>query len=593
MSPFVLALMYLLAPVAWPTAKLLDYLLGEDHGTVYKKAGLKTLVSLHKTMGEAGHQLNADEVTIISAVLDLKDKAVGNIMTEMKDVFVLSVDDILDEETMDEILAMGYSRIPVHANHNPNDFVGMLLVKMLITYDPEDAKPVRDFALATLPETRPETSCLDIINFFQEGKSHMVLVSDNPGGDSGALGVVTLEDVIEELIGEEIIDESDVFIDVHKAIRRLNPAPRTRYREPKVPKGKVVSGSGEDMTNGQNGTLVDINENSDDVSRERTTEAPPPKSKAGITDYGSPRATTLMLRRRSSTQNSDKGTALRVSANAADVKEHLSHLGPSNLASRPRTTRYQNFKIKPGQTREPPTPSANIGIVTPRRVSDSGIAELNSGIGEGLVASAGKHASDGVQALHVGYGTLSQQGTPSQKRNEGQTEETSYFPAQSTDLPTITEPEAEPALEERSSRDTRPRSATRDSERSQSTIGSLRKRRNDDRSPGYSTRGPARSGSITENIIDVNGVRKVVLELTSSDESNGKDGDEEVRSPIRPTSSQHGSGETSQSNAETQLRGGGGGSEEANPSQTSKSKNKKKKKKKKNAGKGEQQPLLG
>lgn len=191
-----------MSPVAWPTAKLLDYLLGEEHGTIYKKAGLKTLVTLHKTMGEAGEQLNSDEVTIISAVLDLKGKHIGSIMTPIDDVFTMSTNDVLDEETMDLVLSQGYSRIPIHSADNPNNFVGMLLVKMLITYDPEDSKRVSDFALATLPETRPETSCLDIVNFFQEGKSHMVLVSDYPGEDHGALGVVTLEDVIEELIGE-------------------------------------------------------------------------------------------------------------------------------------------------------------------------------------------------------------------------------------------------------------------------------------------------------------------------------------------------------------------------------------------------------
>ena len=204
MSPLVLILMYILSPVAWPTAKLLDWLLGEDHGTTYKKAGLKTLVTLHKSLGADGEQLNSDEVTIISAVLDLKAKPVGDIMTPMEDTFTLSADTVLNEKTMEYILGAGFSRIPIHAPDNPRNFVGMLLVKILITYDPEDAKLVRDFALATLPETRPETSCLDIVNFFQEGKSHMVLVSDYPGEDHGALGVVTLEDVIEELIGEYV-----------------------------------------------------------------------------------------------------------------------------------------------------------------------------------------------------------------------------------------------------------------------------------------------------------------------------------------------------------------------------------------------------
>lgn len=216
MAPCVLALMYIMSPVAWPVAKLLDKLLGEDHGTTYKKAGLKTLVTLHKTLGDTSEQLNSDEVTIISAVLDLKEKPVGSIMTPMEDVFTMSADTVLDESTMDLILSQGYSRIPIHAPDNPVNFVGMLLVKMLITYDPEDCKRVRDFALATLPETRPETSCLDIVNFFQEGKSHMVLVSEYPSEDRGALGVVTLEDVIEELIGEYVVHNPEPFcLNIH------------------------------------------------------------------------------------------------------------------------------------------------------------------------------------------------------------------------------------------------------------------------------------------------------------------------------------------------------------------------------------------
>ena len=47
----------------------------------------------------------------------------------------------------------------------------MLLVKKLITYDPEDEQPVSHFQLSPLPETAPDTSCLDILNFFQEGRS--------------------------------------------------------------------------------------------------------------------------------------------------------------------------------------------------------------------------------------------------------------------------------------------------------------------------------------------------------------------------------------------------------------------------------------
>jgi metal transporter CNNM len=203
MAPLTRIVMWILAPVAYPTARLLDILLGEDHGTTYKKDGLKTLVTLHRSYGiSPDDRLNRDEVTIISAVLDLRAKPVGSIMTPMEDVFTLAADTVLNAEMMDTILSEGYSRVPIYAVNDPENFVGMLLVKTLITYDPEDCLRVDEFPLATLPETRPETSCLDIVNFFQEGKSHMVLVSSSPGEPYGALGVCTLEDVIEELIGE-------------------------------------------------------------------------------------------------------------------------------------------------------------------------------------------------------------------------------------------------------------------------------------------------------------------------------------------------------------------------------------------------------
>ncbi|KZZ86737.1 Cystathionine beta-synthase, core [Ascosphaera apis ARSEF 7405] len=152
----------------------------------------------------------------------------------MKYVFTLSRDAVLDEKTMDYILSAGYSRIPIHSVDNPLDFEGMLLVKTLITYDPEDAMQVKEFALATLPETKPDTSCLDILNYFQEGQSHMVLVSEDPTGSTGALGVVTLEDVMEELIGEEIIDESDIYIDNTSRIRRKPPSSSSGSIHPEV-----------------------------------------------------------------------------------------------------------------------------------------------------------------------------------------------------------------------------------------------------------------------------------------------------------------------------------------------------------------------
>ncbi|KAF9545592.1 hypothetical protein EC957_010677 [Mortierella hygrophila] len=220
----MLIVMYIMSPIAYPIAMLLDSWLGVHHGTTYRRTELKTLVSLHQVNGIG--ELTDDEVTIIASVLDLKEKPVSMVMTPLEDVFTLSEDAILDEELMEEIVSAGYSRIPIYRHDDPNNFIGMLLVKRLITYDPEDHIAVRQFTINSLPEAAPNTSCLDILNFFQEGRSHMAMVTSEPGGFGLPVGVITLEDVIEELLGEEIVDESDVYVDVHNKIRVIRKPTR-------------------------------------------------------------------------------------------------------------------------------------------------------------------------------------------------------------------------------------------------------------------------------------------------------------------------------------------------------------------------------
>ena len=163
-APLVHGAMILLAPVAWPTAKLLDYCLGEEHGTTYRKAELKTFVSLHQQIGT--EHLNDDEVTIIRAVLDLNDKTVADVMTPIEDVYTLPIDHVLDDAGVDELVQSGYSRVPIHENDRPDAILGMLLVKQLIQYDPEDAWPVSRFLLTPLPDTSPDLTLLEPCHLY-------------------------------------------------------------------------------------------------------------------------------------------------------------------------------------------------------------------------------------------------------------------------------------------------------------------------------------------------------------------------------------------------------------------------------------------
>ncbi|KAG2135098.1 hypothetical protein DEU56DRAFT_807792 [Suillus clintonianus] len=209
-APFVLCLMYLFAPVAYPIAKLLDYVLGQNEGHTYKKAELKSFLQFHRTGEEP---LRDDEISILNGVLELNTKNVETIMTPIEDVVTLSSDAILDHATVDAILTSGYSRFPIHEPGNPLSFQGLLLIKKLLVYDPARALPVSDFKLSILPEARPSINCFQALDYFQTGRAHLLLVSRTPGISGGGIGVITLEDIIEEIISEEIVDETDRYED--------------------------------------------------------------------------------------------------------------------------------------------------------------------------------------------------------------------------------------------------------------------------------------------------------------------------------------------------------------------------------------------
>ncbi|KAL7414209.1 hypothetical protein BDY24DRAFT_386188 [Mrakia frigida] len=222
-SPFVLFMMYAFAPVAWPIAKLLDYVLGANEEHTYKKAELKSFLQFHKTGEEP---LRDDEILILNGVLSLNQTSAGDIMTPIGDVMTLSVDTILDHDMLDKILLSGFSRIPIHEVGRPKSFIGMLLIKRLLTYNPEEALPVSSFPLSTLPEAKATINCFQALDYFQTGRAHLLLISDSPGKPEGALGVISLEDLIEEIIGEEIVDETDRYMSNtgKKAARRTSSA---------------------------------------------------------------------------------------------------------------------------------------------------------------------------------------------------------------------------------------------------------------------------------------------------------------------------------------------------------------------------------
>jgi len=247
-APAVLAMMFIFAPIAWPIAKLLDFVLGRDEAHTYKKAELKSFLAFHR-QGE--EPLRDEEIRILNGVLDLVNKSVEAIMTPMADVVTISADTVLDHDAVDFILRSGYSRIPVHQPGRPLAFVGLLLIKKLSVYDPSQCLPVSKFPLSILPEASPTINCFQALDYFQTGRAHLLLLSKTPGHEGGAIGVVTLEDIIEEMISEEIVDETDRYEDNQskRRARRLKDAKIMRgiveYRSSRANSQSTFRGTGE------------------------------------------------------------------------------------------------------------------------------------------------------------------------------------------------------------------------------------------------------------------------------------------------------------------------------------------------------------
>jgi metal transporter CNNM len=214
----VRVVMYLLFIFTYPLAKLLDVVLGKSQGVVYRRAELKELVELHGENAPGG-MLSKDEVTIIQGALDLQNKSLKSVMTEIAHVFSIDYHGKFDYRTMSQIMKAGHSRILIYEG-DKSHIIGMILAKSLVLLDPDDATPVRHVSIARVPKVDVKSSLFDMLNRFQEGNSHLALVVDTHHSDT-PLGIITLEDVIEELLQKDIVDETDVFVDMTSRVKVL------------------------------------------------------------------------------------------------------------------------------------------------------------------------------------------------------------------------------------------------------------------------------------------------------------------------------------------------------------------------------------
>ena len=161
------------------------------------------------TEGHRGGLLEEEAREMIEGVIDLGDADVAEIMTPRTDMNMLSIE-LTWDELLAETIETGHTRIPVYEK-NRDDIIGILYSKDLLpelaTGDPQSRTPVRDILRKPVfvPETKPVN---DLLHMFQQLRTHIAVVLDEYGGVSG---LVTIEDILEEIVGE-IVDEYDEVV---------------------------------------------------------------------------------------------------------------------------------------------------------------------------------------------------------------------------------------------------------------------------------------------------------------------------------------------------------------------------------------------
>ncbi len=145
-----------------------------------------------------------EEIRMISSVLDFSDAIVREVMVPRTDMVTLN-SELTTDEALDVILENGFSRVPL-TGRGVDDIVGLVYAKDLLRLvgSPPQSAPVAEISRPPyfVPETKPVR---DLLKDMQSSQFHMAIAVDEFGGIAG---LVTIEDLLEELVGE-IVDEYD------------------------------------------------------------------------------------------------------------------------------------------------------------------------------------------------------------------------------------------------------------------------------------------------------------------------------------------------------------------------------------------------
>lgn len=209
---FVRALIVLLYPLILLTEQLTRLIARNRRVHVFSREEFVAMAGIGESTGE----INKRESRIIRNLFRLSEIKARDIMTPRTVIFGFAQNRMVDEVFAAES-EMPFSRIPVYDN-DLDSITGMVLKDELLLAKAQDRGGVTLASLRReISSILPETTLADLLEFLLDRRQHIALVVDEYGGTTG---LVTLEDVVETLLGMEVVDEMDEVVDMQALARQ-------------------------------------------------------------------------------------------------------------------------------------------------------------------------------------------------------------------------------------------------------------------------------------------------------------------------------------------------------------------------------------
>jgi len=194
---------FVLYPLAAPLEFIINKALGEELPTIYSKHELREIIAEHSESPDS--EIKEDESNIARGAFTFGDKKVREVMIPRSKVLTLNSKDVLNKKTIQIIAKNGFPRIPVIGEKE------FIVEGIVYTYDllkstnlNKKAADVCNKAIICVNEDEK----LDfVLNKFIQKKHHMFIVINEFGEYSG---IITIEDILEDILGKEIVDEFDI-----------------------------------------------------------------------------------------------------------------------------------------------------------------------------------------------------------------------------------------------------------------------------------------------------------------------------------------------------------------------------------------------